>query len=175
MNIFIETKRSCESVYLTNRASSREDSFAAVAIPSRSRAPPRNRPTRQSLFFNPPDPPALAPANFGFPVVNGTYLCLIMCFTCCFIVMKNNMMKYINKIGQNTGMSNIGINVIANAVPIDFKLIHQNLNSGNRRTNGLNSCSLLVGSDGPSSPSFDARSDSGSFRGLRNPINRFRL
>lgn len=46
---------------------------------------------------------------------------------------------------------------------------HQNLNSGRRRTNGLNSWSYLVGSAGPSC------SCSGSTCGVMNPISRLRL
>lgn len=45
------------------------------------------------------------------PRSKGMYLCLIMCFTCRFIVMKNSTKKYSSSIGQKTGTSKIGKNV----------------------------------------------------------------
>ena len=38
------------------------------------------------------------------PKEKGTYLYLIMCLICRFIVKKKSAKKYISKIGQNTGM-----------------------------------------------------------------------
>lgn len=54
-------------------------------------------------------------------------------------------------IGQNTGMlkqSNIVQNM---AINVDFDTEYQNLNSGNRLMNGLNSSLALVGNSGPPS------------------------
>jgi hypothetical protein len=85
-------------------------------------------------------------------------------------------MKYITRIGQNTGMSKTSKKVQKNAIVVDFivdslklankkiiipvsksvniqnkKLGYQNLNSGRRRINGRNSSLLLFGRTGPSS------------------------
>ena len=77
--------------------------------------------------------------------------------------MKNNMKKYINKIGQNTGTSKIEKNVMIMDVSVPFEQLNQNLNSGIRLTNGLYS-SFVVGNDGPSF---------GSSNGERNAIKLF--
>lgn len=52
---------------------------------------------------------------------------------------------------------------------------YQNLNSGSRRINGLNSSSAFVGKDGPSSISFSfvSISNDGSNLGVKNARNRF--
>ena len=59
--------------------------------------------------------------------------------------------------GQNTGTSNIPNNVNAIAISTAFIHAYQNLNSGKRRMNGLNSNSLspVVGSSGRSSVSVN--------------------
>ena len=132
-------------------------------------------------------------------------MCLIMCCICFFIVNPNNIMKYSNRIGQNTGMLKSGKKVITNAIKsalmediLGTQHAHwqwsagvaygdaisayryttecdiwqedgnvcpnwnkrnredsdQNLNSGTRRWNGLNSASdLSVGRLVPSSSS----------------------
>lgn len=82
------------------------------------------------------------------------------------MVMKKSTAKYITKIGQNTGTSKIGKNVIKNEVPAPLKHVNQNLNSGNRLVKGLYSLASLcvVGNDGPS-----LKSD-GSSNGERNAI-----
>lgn len=68
---------------------------------------------------------------------------------CRFIVMQNNVMKYITNIGQNTGMLNTSKNVQTIPITVLFEIAYQNLNSGNRRMNGRNSSFDLVGSSGP--------------------------
>ena len=75
--------------------------------------------------------------TFASPTKIGTYLCFIMCLNCCFIVIVNNMMKYINNIGQNTGTSKTGKKVMEKATIKLFADLTQNLNSGSFRTKGL--------------------------------------
>ena len=53
------------------------------------------------------------------------------------MVIINNTMKYISKIGQNTGMSNIVKNVMKKAVHVALIQEYQNLNSGSLRAKGL--------------------------------------
>ena len=60
-----------------------------------------------------------------------------MCLNCCFIVIVNNMIKYINNIGQNTGTSNAGKKGMEKETSKLFADLTQNLNSGSFRTNGL--------------------------------------
>ena len=61
-----------------------------------------------------PIPFEVAPpvAYLVFPQLKGTYRCFIMCIICCFICMKKRARKYINKAGQNTGISKAVKNVI---------------------------------------------------------------
>ena len=90
------------------------------------------------LLFFVAAPVALpAPGYLTLPKLHGTYLCLIMCLICRFIVTTNNTIKYNNNIGQNTGILNISKNVINNAVIVAFVHAYQNLNSGTRLANGL--------------------------------------
>lgn len=63
--------------------------------------------------------------------------------------MQNNVMKYITKMGQNTGTLKQSKNVQIRAITVLLLMEYQNLNSGNRLTNGLNSSFALVGSSGP--------------------------
>lgn len=83
--------------------------------------------------------------------------------------MLKRMMKYITRIGQNTGILKIGNRVSTNATttarvpeylqkpalsshsPSHIINTNQNLNSGSLLTNGLNSWFACVGSPGPSS------------------------
>lgn len=58
-------------------------------------------------------------------------------------------MKYITNIGQNTGTLKTSKNVQTKPITVLFVTAYQNLNSGNRRINGLNSSFALVGSSGP--------------------------
>lgn len=51
----------------------------------------------------PPSPPSL-PLYLVLPNEKGTYLYLIMCLICRFIVRKNKAKKYISKMGQKTGI-----------------------------------------------------------------------
>lgn len=71
-------------------------------------------------------------------------------FICRFIVIQNNVMKYITSIGQNTGMLKQSNSVHIMATTVDFVTEYQNLNSGNLLINGLNSSFDLVGNSGPS-------------------------
>jgi len=51
-------------------------------------------------------------------------------FICRFIVMQNNVMKYMTRIGQNTGMLKKSKNVHTKAMTVAFVAEYQNLNSG---------------------------------------------
>lgn len=62
-------------------------------------------------------------------------------------------MKYMTRIGQNTGTLNTSKNEQNIAIVVDLVIAYQNLNSGSRRMNGLNSSLLRVGSSGPSGSS----------------------
>jgi hypothetical protein len=73
---------------------------------------------------------------------------------CLFMVIQNRVMKYMTRMGQNTGMLKHSKNVQIIAIVVDFVTEYQNLNSGSRRMNGLNSSFALVGSSGPSSKTF---------------------
>lgn len=66
------------------------------------------------------------------------------------MVIQNNVMKYMTKIGQKTGMLKSSNMVQNNAIIVDFVTEYQNLNSGNRLINGRNSSFALVGNSGPS-------------------------
>lgn len=61
-----------------------------------------------------------------------------------------NVMKYITRIGQNTGILNISKHVHIKEITVDLHTEYQNLNSGNLLMNGLNSSFDLVGNCGPS-------------------------
>lgn len=74
-------------------------------------------------------------------------------FICRFIVMQNSVIKYITRIGQKTGTLKTSKKVQTIAMVVDFVMAYQNLNSGNRLINGLNSSLLLVGNAGPSGSS----------------------
>jgi len=67
------------------------------------------------------------------------------------MVMQNKVMKYMTRMGQNTGMLKHSNMVHTMAITVDLVTEYQNLNSGSRLMNGLNSSLLLVGSSGPSS------------------------
>ncbi len=73
-------------------------------------------------------------------------------------------MKYITRIGQNTGTLNTSKNVQTSAITDDFVIAYQNLNSGNRRMNGRNSSLFLVGSSGPSGSSTKKRGNDREIR-----------
>jgi hypothetical protein len=73
---------------------------------------------------------------------------------CLFIVIQKSVMKYMTRMGQNTGMLKQSKNVQIIAIIVDFVTEYQNLNSGSRRMNGRNSSFALVGSSGPSSRTF---------------------
>lgn len=64
--------------------------------------------------------------------------------------MQNRVMKYMTSIGQNTGILQKSNRVHTIAKTVDFITEYQNLNSGNRLMNGLNSSFDLVGNSGPS-------------------------
>ena len=71
-------------------------------------------------------------------------------FICRFMVMQKRVMKYITKIGQNTGTLKSSKKVQQNAMTVALVAEYQNLNSGSRRMNGRNSSFCLVGSSIPS-------------------------
>ena len=101
------------------------------------------------------------------------YLYLIICLICLFIVRQNSMMKYMTKIGQNTGTLKTWKKVMKVAMMTARVDRCQNLNSGSRRINGLNSAfELLVGRDMPSSSLISAKA--GSILGVRNIKNKLR-
>lgn len=58
-------------------------------------------------------------------------------------------MKYITKIGQNTGILQNSKNVQIRPISVLLVTEYQNLNSGNRLINGRNSSFALVGNSGP--------------------------
>merc|ERR1712178_454364 len=103
-------------------------------------------------------PESSFPWYFVFPVVNGMYLYLIICLICLFMVIVNKIMKYITKMGQNTGIFSASKNVQNMAMDTALVALYQNLNSGNLRINGLNSSEFLVGNEGPSSSDSKAGS-----------------
>lgn len=72
---------------------------------------------------------------------------------CLFIVIQKRVIKYITRIGQNTGTLKASTNVQKNAMIVLFVTESQNLNSGNLRINGLNSSVARVGKAGPFSSS----------------------
>ena len=57
------------------------------------------------------------------------------------MVRKNKKQKYITRIGQKTGISKDSKRVQPRATPVAHMELYQNLNSGRRRMNGLNSSS----------------------------------
>lgn len=67
--------------------------------------------------------------------------------------MQKSVMKYMTRIGQNTGTLNTSKKVQMIAMVVDLVIAYQNLNSGSRRMNGRNSSLLLVGNAGPSGSS----------------------
>lgn len=67
--------------------------------------------------------------------------------------MQNNVIKYMTKIGQNTGILKASMKVQQNPTRVLFVTDSQNLNSGNRLINGRNSSVDLVGRAGPFSSS----------------------
>jgi len=111
---------------------------------------------------------------FGLLCVNGRYRCLIMCLICLFIVMQKSVMKYMTRMGQNTGILKTSKNVQIKAIVVDFVIAYQNLNSGNRLMKGLNSSLLRVGNAGPSGSSAESKSNPGSIFGVKKAMNKLR-
>lgn len=70
---------------------------------------------------------------------------------CRFMVMQNNVIKYITRIGQKTGMLKASKNVHKIPISVLLEMDSQNLNSGSLRINGRNSSLDFVGSSGPAS------------------------
>lgn len=87
------------------------------------------------------------------------------------MVIQNKVIKYITKIGQNTGTLKQSKNVHIVAITVLFVTEYQNLNSGNLLINGRNSSFDLVGNSGPLSSST---SNAGSIFGLKKAMNKFR-
>merc|ERR1719198_402342 len=98
----------------------------------------------------PPPPPSSLPLYLVLPNEKGTYLYLIMCLICLFIVRTKSAMKYMSRIGQKTGMLKMAKKVRKKATQKALVSEYQNLNSGSLRMNGRNSSSLEEGSVGPS-------------------------
>ena len=89
--------------------------------------------------------------------------------------MQNNVMKYMTKIGQNTGMLKKSKKVQVKAMIVDLVAEYQNLNSGSRRMKGRNSSFCLVGSSRPSPSSSASKcANAGSIFGVRKANSRFR-
>ena len=82
--------------------------------------------------------------------INCTVNLTMFTFICRFMVMPKSVMKYMTSIGQNTGILNMSKKVNAVAPIVDIVTACQNLNSGNRLINGLNSSLDFVGNSGPS-------------------------
>merc|ERR1719427_1895736 len=98
---------------------------------------------------------------------------MIICFICLFMVIQNKVIKYITRIGQNTGTLNSSKKVQKNPITVAFVAEYQNLNSGRRRMNGRNSSFCFVGkTSGPSSSSISAMA--GSIFGVKKARNKLR-
>ena len=92
---------------------------------------------------------------------------------CLFMVIQKRVMKYITRIGQNTGILKNSKKVQAKAIVVALVAEYQNLNSGSLRMKGLNSSLLDVGRAGPSSSaSYSAMA--GSILGVRKASNKLR-
>lgn len=65
------------------------------------------------------------------------------------MVIHKSVKKYITRMGQKTGILKHSKNVQTNATNVLLLTEYQNLNSGSRRMNGLNSSLALVGNSGP--------------------------
>lgn len=89
------------------------------------------------------------------------------------MVIRKSVMKYMTRMGQNTGTLKTWKNVQNRAISVDFVTLYQNLNSGNLRINGLNSSFAFVGRDGPSSSSSSCPK-AGSILGVRKARNKLR-
>jgi len=66
------------------------------------------------------------------------------------MVMQKSVMKYMTRMGQKTGMLKNSKKVQKKAIRVALVAEYQNLNSGSRRMNGLNSSDCRVGSAMPS-------------------------
>ena len=108
-----------------------------------------------------------------------THLYLIILCICLLIVKNTKINQYTTNTGQNTGRLKISLQLHRNASPIARVAACQNLNSGSRRTKGLNSWSAFVGREldwpagTPSSMSVSL-SRLGSNFGLMKARKRFR-
>ena len=126
-------------------------------------------------IFHPAHPP---PTSLHFTTLN--YISeisrkLSLTLICLFMVMQNNVMKYMTKIGQNTGMLKKSKKVQVKAMIVDLVAEYQNLNSGSRRMKGRNSSFCLVGSSRPSPSSSASKcASAGSIFGVRKANSRFR-
>ena len=89
------------------------------------------------------------------------------------LVKAKSMSQYTTSTGQNTGMSNTRNQLQRKPIAIARVAAYQNLNSGSRLTNGLNSCVSFVGSESPSSM-LSSCSREGSNLGDRKARKRLR-
>ena len=89
--------------------------------------------------------------------------------------MQNNVMKYMTKIGQNTGMLKKSKNVQVKAITVALVAEYQNLNSGSLLMKGRNSSFCFVGSSRPSFGSSSSKcANAGSIFGVRKANSRFK-
>lgn len=70
-----------------------------------------------------------------------------MLWICLLMVKNTRINQYTTRTGQKTGRLKISLQLQAKAMQTARVAECQNLNSGRRRTKGLNSSSLLVGSE----------------------------
>lgn len=86
------------------------------------------------------------------------------------------MIQYMTRTGQNTGILNIVNHVQKKPIAMALVAECQNLNSGNLRTKGRNSCDSFVGRPPPASPSSmpSSCSSDGSNLGDRKARKRLR-
>ena len=90
-------------------------------------------------------------------------------------MIQNNVMKYMTKIGQKTGMLKNSKKVQPKAITVALVAEYQNLNSGSRRIKGRNSSLCFVGSSRPSpSSSASKAAKAGSILGVRKAKSKFK-
>ena len=101
---------------------------------------------------------------------------MIQCYDGNILVNVNKMIQYTTRTGQKTGTLNAENHVHTKAIRIALVALTQNLNSGNRLTNGRNSSSCLTGKGDFKSPSSNASSSekAGSNFGVKKARKRLR-
>lgn len=99
---------------------------------------------------------------------------LSMCWICLLMVKNSRINQYSTSTGQNTGRLKISDQLQQKPITMARVAEYQNLNSGRRRTKGLNSSFCLVGSDEEPSSMPSSASRPGSNFGLMKARKRFR-